>query len=145
MNKLMVRLSNFLTRLRRTRVKPEALLLIFPRCIQRSGCANDIVVDVRRCERCGRCKVTELLALSEKYGCRVESAAGGRLAVAKVKEPAVKAIVAVACGKELRQGILASFPKAAIGIVNTWPAGPCRDTDVDLDSVERAIQWLVRE
>lgn len=41
--------------------------------------------------------------------------------------------------------MLASFPKAVIGVVNVWPKGPCKDTDVDVDAVERAIQWFLRE
>ena len=51
----------------------------------------------------------------------------------------------IACTKELRQGILAAFPKAVIGVVNAWTVGPCKDTDVDLTEVERAIQWFLRK
>ena len=145
MSRLVVGLSNFTTRLRRTRVKPDELLLLFPSCLQCSECPNNIVQHLANCKRCGKCKVNDLARLSEEYGCRIEIASGGHLALAKVKDPGVRAIVAVACSKELRQGILASFPKAVIGVVNVWVKGPCKDTDVDLDAVERAIQWFLRK
>ncbi len=145
MSRIVVGLSNLATRIRRTRVRSDELMLLFPVCLQCSECPNDIVDDVDNCKRCGKCKVSDLVALSETYGCRIEAAAGGRLAVAKVKDTGVRAVVAVACHKELRQGILASFPKAVIGVVNTWPNGPCKETDVELDEVERAIQWFLRQ
>ena len=145
MSRLIVGFGNLTTRLRRTRVKPDELLLLFPACLQCSECPNDVSEDVGNCKRCGKCKVSDLVALSEKYACRIESATGGRLALAKVKDPAVKAVVAVACSKELRQGMLAAFPKAVIGIVNVWPRGPCKDTDVELKDVEEAIRWFLRE
>ena len=144
MNRVVVGLSNFATKLRRTRVKPDQLLLIFPHCLKRSGCPHDVAAGVWNCQRCKKCKVHHLVAMSEQYGCRIEVAAGGRLAVEKVHDPGVRAVVAVACNKELRQGILASFPKAVIGVVNQWPKGPCKDTDVDVKDVERAIRWFLR-
>jgi len=145
MSRIVVGLNNFATRLRRTRVTPEQLLLILPSCLQRSGCQNNIIAGVWNCKRCGKCKVSALIALSGKYSCRIEVATGGHLAVEKVKDRSVKAVVAIACNKELRQGILASFPKAVLGVINRWPRGPCKDTDVDLEAVEGAIQWFLRK
>ena len=143
MSRIVVGLSNFTTRLRRTRVLSDQLLLVLPHCLQSS--ANNIVAGVWNCQRCGKCNIGDLVELSRKYSCRIEVATGGRLAVQKVKDPSVKAVVAVACNKELRQGILASFPKAVLGVLNRWPKGPCKDTNVDLQAVERAIQWFLRK
>ncbi len=145
MNRAVVGLSNFTTKLRRSRCKPEALLLLIPHCLKRTGCPQDIAAGPWNCARCGKCNITELVSLSEKYGCRIEIASGGRLALDKVRDPSVRAVVAVACNTELRQGILASFPKAVLGIVNRWPKGPCKDTCVDVTSVEKAIQWFLRK
>jgi hypothetical protein len=145
MNRLVVGLNNFATRLRRTRVTPDRLLLILPSCLQRSACPNNVVAGVWNCQRCGKCKLGELIALSGKYGCRIEVATGGHLAVEKVRDPSVKAVVAIACNKELRHGILASFPKAVLGVLNRWPKGPCKETDVEIEAVERAIQWFLRK
>lgn len=144
MSRLVVRLGNFTTWLRRTRVPPDGLLILFPHCLQRSECPEDVVADLGNCKRCGQCKVGGMIELAAGYGCRIETATGGRLALQKLKDPGVKAVVAVACCKELRQGILAAFPKAVIGVVNIWTKGPCKDTDVDLDKVKEAIGWFLR-
>ncbi len=145
MNRIVVGLSNFATKLRRTRVKPDQLLLLIPHCLKRTACPQDIVAGVWNCARCGKCTIDRLVALSEKYGCRIEIASGGRLAIDKVRDPNVRAVVAVACNTELRQGILAAFPKAVTGVVNRWPKGPCKDTDVDVEQVEEAIRWFLRK
>jgi hypothetical protein len=72
-------------------------------------------------------------------------ATGGRLALELAKAEGVKAIVAVACEKELQAGLTGVFPKPSLGIINLRPHGPCRDTDVDLGEVEEAIAWLLRD
>ena len=145
MNRIVVGISNLTTKLRRTRVKPEALLLLIPHCLRRSACTQDIISGVWNCARCGKCNIHALIALSEKYGCRIEVASGGRLAADKVRHPDVRAVVAVACNTELRQGVLAAFPKAVLGVVNSCPKGPCKDTDVEVEEVERAIRWFLRK
>jgi hypothetical protein len=145
MSRLVVGLGNFATKLRRTRVRPDQLLVLFPICLQCSQCPHNLMQSVENCQRCGKCKVSDLRALAEKYGCRVQVAAGGRLALKLVKDPEVKGVVAVACSKELRTGMLAAFPKAVIGVVNIFTGEPCKDTDVNIDAVERAIRWFLRD
>jgi hypothetical protein len=62
-----------------------------------------------------------------------------------VKQDCVDAVVAVACEKELREGMRATFPKPVLGIINLRPNGPCRDTDVDVAQVEDAMRWFLRD
>lgn len=52
-------------------------------------------------------------------------------------------MVAIACGRELRAGILKAFPKPVYAIRNRQPNGPCRDTDVAVAEVERVITSLL--
>ena len=136
--------NNFLTKIRRTRCKPKELLLLFPICLQNSKCKQNIRTDLAECRRCGQCKVKDLLELAEEYGVQCAVATGGRLAAQRARSDSVRAIVAVACEKELHEGILAVFPKAVLAVPNLRPHGPCRDTDVDIESVRRAIEWFVR-
>ncbi len=143
MSRLFVKLGNVLTRIRRKRVRPENLLLMFPSCLQNSDCEHKIVRDVRNCRRCGKCKVKDLVEMADKYGIQIAVASGGRLALVRVKAGDVHAVVAVACELELRQGMLKTFPKAVLGIVNLRPNGPCIDTDVETDKVEEAIRWFL--
>jgi hypothetical protein len=131
---------NFLTRLRRKRCRPEELLILIPSCLQQSQCGQRITNDIAECRRCGKCKVKDVIELSEKHGTRCAIATGGRLALQMARDSGVKAIVAVACEKELTEGMRAVFPKAALGIVNLRPNGPCRDTDVHLEELEEAVK-----
>jgi hypothetical protein len=48
-------------------------------------------------------------------------------------------IIAVACERDLTSGIQDSYPVPVFGIFNKRPFGPCYDTDVDLELVEKGI------
>ena len=143
MSRIFLTLSNALTRLRRKRVRPENLLLIFPHCLQNSECDCKIVADPRNCKHCGRCKVKDLVDLAERYGVQISAAAGGRLALQRLQNDDVHAVVAVACELELRQGVFKSFPKPVLAVPNLRPHGPCVDTDVDMTKVEDAVRFFL--
>ena len=101
------------------------------------------MADPNICERCGKCKVKDVLELAEKHEVQCAAVTGGRLAVERVGRDDVHAVVAIACEKEIRDGMKGIFPKPALGVVNLRPNGPCRDTDVDLEEVEKAICWFL--
>ena len=141
----MVNLMNLVTRVRRTRCRPDELLILLPSCLQNSQCERKVTRDVQECRRCGRCKIKDMLELAEKYGVRCAVATGGRLAVELAGDKGVKAVLAIACEKELQAGLAAIFPKPGLGVLNLRPNGPCTDTDVDLAEVEKALVWLLRD
>lgn len=143
MGRRTVKLLNALTRVRRSSCDPERLLILLPSCLQCSECEIKVTNDLSRCKRCGRCQVKDVLELAEKYGCQVAMATGGRLALQRAKGDGVDAVLAVACEKELQEGLKGVFPKPALGVINLRPHGPCRDTEVDLEELEEAIQWFV--
>ena len=66
-------------------------------------------------------------------------ATGGTLARQMVKEIRPKAIIAVACERDLTSGIQDVFPLPVIGVLNERPFGPCFNTRVDIKKVEAAI------
>jgi uncharacterized protein len=144
LDRLVIGLNNLSVKGRRVRVKPEQILVLFPSCLQASGCEQNVVGDVANCKRCGRCKIGSMLELCERTGAQGAIAKGGRAAVERARQPDIKAIVAVACEKELKSGIFACLPKAVIAVANRRPNGPCNWTDVDIEDVEAAIQWLTR-
>ena len=139
----LIALNNLLVRRRKKKVEPENLLLLFSSCLQNSKCKQNLVHEVQNCKRCGACKVSELLALAERCQVRPFLATGGKIALLEARKQEVKAIVAVACEKELREGILATFPKAVLAVVNLRPSGPCRDCSVNIEDVEKAVEQLV--
>lgn len=144
MRKILIRLNNVWARRRLAGIAPGNLLVLAPHCLQRSDCERNILPDPDHCARCGQCDVAGLLRLRDALGVPFRIVAGGRLAVAEVKKPDVHGVIAVACGKELSAGILASFPKPVFAIFNHCPHGPCRDTRVSLDEVETALKQVFR-
>lgn len=139
-----IRCNNALTRLRCRRVAPDGLLLLVPSCLQRSGCAQSLGETIDDCTACGRCNVADLLALRDEMGIRCSMAAGGREALSFVSDRQIRAVVAVACEKELIQGIFAVFPKPVLGVVNIQTDGPCRNTRLDIEEVRAAVHSLLR-
>ena len=61
-----------------------------------------------------------------------------------IVETRPRAIVAVACERDLTGGIQESYPIPVIGVLNDRPHGPCRDTRVDLSKVEGAISFFLQ-
>lgn len=143
-DKKFVSLNNMMTRLRKKKSPPEGLLLLFPHCIQNSKCKQNIKHDINECVRCGKCKVKDLLELSEEYGISIAVASGGRIALKRVMAKDVQGVVAIACEKELRLGLMAAMPKAIYAIPNQRPYGYCVDTDVYMDDVLKAIKFFVK-
>jgi hypothetical protein len=121
---------------------PEEVIVLCPHCLQNSACACKILVDAKNCRRCGKCSIKDLVEVAARYQAPIHFVAGGREAVRLVKQPAVKAIVAVACGKELFAGLLKAFGKRIVTVHNEWPHGPCKDTFVDYRKVEEALRLL---
>lgn len=66
-------------------------------------------------------------------------ATGGTLARQIVKQIRPKAIVAVACERDLTSGIQDVFPLPVVGVLNERPFGPCFNTRVDIKRVEAAV------
>lgn len=143
-SRFFIQFNNLLTRLRRVRVRPGELLLLVPSCLQKTGCAQTLGETIDDCNACGQCNVTDLLAIRDEFGIRCSMAAGGREALAFVRDPKVKAVVAVACEKELTQGILAVFPKPVLGVLNIQTNGPCRNTRLESDLVRAAVRSVLK-
>jgi len=138
-----IALNNLLVRRRKKKVEPDSLLLLFSSCLQSSKCKQNLVHEVQNCKRCGGCRIKDLLDLADRHGIRPFMATGGKVALLEARKKTVKAVVAVACEKELREGILAAFPKAVLAVVNQRPCGPCRDCSADVSEVDRAVRLFV--
>ena len=143
-DKAVVALNNLAVRLRRTRCRSNQILILFAGCLQRSECDRRLGDDLSNCARCGKCAVSGFLDLADRYGVQVFRATGGRQAAARARDDGVKAIVAVACGKELRAGVFACLPKAVLARTIAWPCGPCKDTTIEMGEVEAAVRWFLR-
>jgi len=125
---------------------PEQRMLLLPHCLRPSqGCPGRVTPQGLDCNGCTRtdCKIYPIRQAALDAGYRdVCVAPGGRLAVRRVAEIRPAVIVAVACDKELAEGV------AAVESLEWEHAAPpifqipltrdgCVETDVD---VARAIE-----
>jgi len=138
-----VAVNNRLVLAEARKIRPEKLLILLPHCLQNHNCLLRITGNVKNCEACGKCKIKDLVALSDEYDISVSVATGGTLARRIVIEKNPDVIVAVACERDLTSGIQDSFPIPVFGILNKRPFGPCYDTDVDMKLVETGVRTFL--
>ncbi len=118
----------------------ERLAILLPHCIQNYKCPYKITSDIENCRSCGLCKVGELLRIKNKYDISIKVATGGTLARRFIMEERPQLIVAVACERDLISGIYDSIPFKVYGIFNRRPNGPCIDTDLSIEEVEKILK-----
>ena len=140
-----IEVSNDLVRQHLQKVPGNRIMLLTPHCIQKDTCVHKITRSVENCKQCGGCSVGDMLALAHKYNCSFAVATGGTLARKMVKEARPKAIVAVACERDLTSGIQDVFPLPVLGVLNERPFGPCFNTRVDVNKLESAILEFLEE
>lgn len=134
-----IQISNHLVGIKGIKVEGDEILILLPHCIQKYDCRYKVTSEIDNCRRCGQCDIDDLLQLKDKYGCHLAVATGGTLARKLIKELRPKAIVAVACERDLTSGIQDTYPLPVRGVTNIRPEGPCVNTLVDVDKVEKAI------
>ncbi len=106
---------------RRRTVSRGELLLLIPRCL-----AKDILEGV--------------LTVAGKYHVPVFVATRGQLARRVIRERQPRAVVAVACERDMVSGLHDVAGKVPVlGLTLTLPGGPCKDTRVDLGRLE---EWV---
>ncbi len=140
---LIIGLNGLRCRLFKRTYPPESVLLLLPHCLQNHHCKELVKNDIRECRSCGRCRMKELKELVERTGIQCCVVSGGRVAQQRAHAEDVQVILAVACRRELAEGIRATFPRRVFSVPNTWPNGACRDTDVDMKKVRQTLDALL--
>jgi len=134
-----IALSASLLGLKKTTVKPEELLVLLPRCIQNNECKYNIVNNLENCISCGKCDVKEIREIVSPLRIKVALVTGGSQARALVDKLRPKAIIAVACERELVSGIFDVPGCEVLGIINERPEGPCINTRASVAGLKEAV------
>lgn len=137
------KINNFLIKSKNIKINSKDILVLLPHCIQFSECKYKITNDIDNCRNCGQCDIDKILKLKDKYGVNVVVATGGTLARKKIMELKPKAIVAVACERDLSSGINDVKRLPVIGVINDRPHGPCVNTRVSIERLEEAIKFFI--
>jgi len=138
-----IEVNNQLVRCKKLTVSPERIMLLAPHCIQKSNCLHKITIESTNCIQCGQCPVGDLHDLAQKYGVKLVVASGGTLARKFIEELRPKAVIAIACERDLTSGIQDSKRLPVLGVLNIRPEGPCFNTQVNLKAVEEAIEFFL--
>jgi len=139
-----IKVNNELVNRELGRFPAGKILLLMPHCLQNSHCDMRLTYNIDNCKRCGRCPITGLLALRDRYGVNLAIATGGTIARRIVVEKRPGVIIAVACYRDLSSGIQDTYPMPVYGVLNERPNGPCLDTLVPLDRLEAALERFLK-
>jgi hypothetical protein len=116
-----VKVYNDLAVMRGRKVGQGELLLLIPRCLSK------VTLD-------------GVLGIAGKYGVPVFVATRGQLARRVIRERRPRAVVAVACERDMVSGLHDVAGKIPVlGLTMTLPSGPCKDASLDLAQLE---QWV---
>jgi hypothetical protein len=121
-------------------INHKNILLLLPHCLQNSDCKIRITGDIEECADCGQCDIASIKTMAHKFNVKAAVATGGSLARKLIKEHAPHVIIAVACHRDLTEGVRDSWKVPVYGVLNERPKGPCCDTVVSIKTIEFAIK-----
>ena len=118
---------NALAERRRRTVGKGELLVLIPRCLSKQA-------------------LDGVLAIAGRYEVPVFVATRGQLARRVIRERRPRAVVAVACERDMMTGLRDVAGRLPVlGLTMRLPNGPCRDAMLDLDVMEQWVKNLVGE
>jgi hypothetical protein len=107
---------------RQRKVSPDEMLILIPRCLSRT--ALDGVLDI-----------------AKRYNVSAFVATRGQLARRAIRERRPKAVVAVACERDMISGLHDVAGKVPVlGLTMQLPNGPCRDASIDIGKLESFVK-----
>ena len=120
-----VKVYNRLALIRHRKVNTGELLLLVPRCLSRDALEG-------------------VLGVAKRYAVPVFVATRGQLARRVIRERRPRAVVAVACERDMVSGLHDVAGKVPVlGLVLKLPSGPCKDTVLDLAQLEDWVRAYV--
>ncbi|MTI67598.1 MAG: DUF116 domain-containing protein [Firmicutes bacterium] len=143
--RVFTKINNLMILAKDIKVRSNEILILLPHCLQYSKCQYKITNNIENCRLCGKCNIKDILGLCNKYNVKCVVATGGTLARAWIKKYKPKAIIAVACERDLTSGINDAKVLPVLGVVNERPNGPCFNTRVNIDKLEDAIKFFLEE
>ena len=123
-------------------IKFEDILILIPHCVQNNSCKLKVTNNIDNCKVCGLCNIGDLVKLKEKFNVNIFVATGGTLARRIIIDNKPKAIIAVACERDLTSGVQDVKKIPVLGVFNKRPNGPCVDTSIDITEIENAINFF---
>ncbi|MFO8144387.1 MAG: DUF116 domain-containing protein [Candidatus Syntrophosphaera sp.] len=124
----------------RNDVPNVSILVLLPHCLQKDDCRVRITADIISCEECGGCDIARIKQIVTGYEVDAAVATGGSLARKIIAEKKPDVIVAVACHRDLVEGVRDAWAFPVYALLNERPNGPCHETTVNVANIEFAIK-----
>jgi hypothetical protein len=138
-----IRLNNQMILKKKFNIDYKDILVLLPHCVQNAECRIRITFNPKNCVDCGRCRIGTLLKFTDSKNIKLAIATGGMLARKIIKENRPRAIIAVACHRDLIEGIIEIRKIPVLGVLNIiGKSGPCVSTDFDLDKVMEYVEFF---
>ncbi len=120
------------------KVPKKDRVVFLPQCLRSSKkCRAELTESGYRCKKCGSCKIPEIKQKAEKLGYRVFIVPGAEMIFNIMKKERPKAVVGVACLKELVMAAeVLRIPGQGVELLRDG----CADTDVELGRVFRVLE-----
>lgn len=137
-----IEVNNNLVQSKKLCLSANKIMILLPHCLQNADCPFKITMDIDNCQHCGNCCISEIITLGKTYNAQVKVATGGTLARKFIEDFRPVGVVAVACERDLSQGIQDIGALPVYGVLNCRPNGPCFNTSVDIRQIEKALQTI---
>lgn len=129
----------------KSRFSADKVLLLLPHCLQNSDCGLRITNNIENCRDCGRCDIGAIVAVAREWGIKTAVATGGTLARRIIIQTRPKFIIAVACPRDLVEGMKDVFPIPVYGLLNERPEGPCVNTRLAVPQLKHLLEQTVQK
>jgi len=139
-----IALNNALWAVQSKRLDGSRLLILLPHCLQWIDCPFKITHKIENCQKCGKCSIADVVKIAKKNHIHVAVATGGTLARKIIVDFKPTFIIAVACERDLSIGITEVYPIPVFGILNQRPHGPCINTSLDTQKLEKIIHLVLK-
>ncbi|RKY81421.1 hypothetical protein DRQ07_04125 [candidate division KSB1 bacterium] len=121
-----VKITNSLIKSSAKKVSPDKLMILLPRCLKKDH-------------------IERIKNIAKSLNVPIFIVAGGSRARELIYKNRPKAIIGVACERDLLSGIQDVLDKIpVIGIPNVRPEGPCKNTIIDISEIENAIRLFLK-
>jgi len=124
----LIKFSNIINKKLVKRYSKDEILVLLPHCLQDADCKHKVTYDIDNCLGCGKCVIGAMKQLSDEFNVNIRVATGGTLARRIIVDSKPKLILAVACHRDLIEGIKDISFVPIVGILNERPNGPCFNT-----------------
>jgi hypothetical protein len=110
---------------------------------ERTVAANELLILIPRC--LSRASLDGVLDVARRYNVAAYVATRGQLARRAIRERRPRAVVAVACERDMVSGLYDVAGKLPVlGLTMQLPNGPCKDASIDLERLEEFVRKFVK-